>query len=67
VLPENGRGHTAKSLVMSETLGGLCWPPPSPELDPSERLGHDVTPPFAWVLAATRDELEAHVERLMTP
>jgi transposase len=66
VLLDNGSCHTAKSLVMPENLVCLFLPPYSPELNPIERLWQDVKAQLAWVLAAALDELEYHVERIIT-
>jgi transposase len=66
VLRDNGSCHTAKSRVMPENLVCLFLPPYSPELNPIERLWQDVKAPLASVLAAALDELEHHVERIIT-
>jgi transposase len=65
VLMDNGSCHTAKSLVIAENLGCLFLPPYSPELNPIERLWHDVKQQLASVLVSAIDELEHHVERIL--
>jgi hypothetical protein len=66
VLMDHGSCQTATSRVMPENLVCLFLPPDSPELNPIERLWQEVNAPLAGVLAATLDELEHHVERLIT-
>jgi transposase len=66
VLMDNGSCHTAKSLMIPENLVCLFLPPYSPELNPIERLWREVKEPWAWVLAATIEELEHRVEMLVT-
>ena len=62
VLMDNGSCHTAKSLVMPANLGGLFLPPDSPELNPIERLGHEVKAQLAWGLPTRIEALESQVE-----
>jgi transposase len=66
VLMYNGSCHSAKSLVIPENLVCLLLPPYSPELTPIERLWQEVKAQLAWVLAAALDELEHHVEYIIT-
>jgi transposase len=66
VLMDNGSCHTAKSLEMPENLVCLFLPPYSPELNPIERLWQDVKAQLAWVLAAALDDLEHHIEHIIT-
>ena len=47
VLRDNGRWHTAKSLVMPDHVVCLLLPPYSPELNPIERLWQEVTAQWA--------------------
>jgi DDE superfamily endonuclease len=66
VLTDNGRCHTAKSLVIPHTVVCLFLPPYRPELNPIERLWRDMKEQPAWLLVGTLPELEHHVEMLST-
>jgi transposase len=66
ILMDNGSCHKANSLVIPDNVVCLFLPPYSPALHPIERLWQDVKQQLAWVLASTLDELEHHVERIIT-
>jgi putative transposase len=65
VLMDNGRCHTAKSLVIPANLVCLFLPPYSPELNPIERLWQDVKAQLAWVLPTRIEALESQVETII--
>jgi putative transposase len=63
---DQGRGHTAPSLVMPDPVVCLFLPPYRPELPPIARLWQEVQAQWAWGLAGTLAELEHHVAMLIT-
>jgi transposase len=66
IVMDNGSCHTAKSLRIPENVVCLFLPPYSPELNPIERLWQDVKAQLAWLLVAQIEELEHHVERILS-
>jgi hypothetical protein len=67
VLMDQGRCHPAHSRILPDTVAGLCMPPSSPELNPSERLWREMNEQGAWLLAGQIAALSQHGERRIRP
>lgn len=56
---DNSAVHTSKTLRLPSNVALVFLPPYSPELNPAERLWHDLRGRMAWQVFTNLDELES--------
>jgi len=58
VLMDNSGAHTAKRLKLPDNVAFVFQPAASPELNPAERVWHDLKGKLAWQTFTTLEELQ---------